>query len=143
MEQIFHFKPGMKVMQRWCCHQESDKEIIVIFIEFLPFCFSSIFVGYSLQCTSRFVIQSTQSISRVSWLKITDVSGAAPVSIIKVWRPQILEMETELVPETSVNFNQLTRLIDREEFINYSRHESNRIYIILHLRKYNNCLLKL
>jgi hypothetical protein len=33
-------------------------------------------------------------------------------------------MGTDMVPETSVIFNQLTRLSDREDFINFSRHES-------------------
>jgi hypothetical protein len=34
---------------------------------------------------------------------------------------------TELIPETSI-FNQLTRLIAREDFINVSRRESFRSY---------------
>jgi hypothetical protein len=33
-------------------------------------------------------------------------------------------MGTEMVPETSVMFNQLARLIAQEDFINFGRHES-------------------
>jgi hypothetical protein len=36
---------------------------------------------------------------------------------------------TELVPETSVIFNQLTRVMAREDFINVSRRESFTSYI--------------
>jgi hypothetical protein len=39
-------------------------------------------------------------------------------------------MGTELVPETSI-FKQLTRLIAREDFINVSRRESFKSYIVL------------
>jgi hypothetical protein len=38
--------------------------------------------------------------------------------------------ETEMVPETSVIFNQLTRLVAREYFNNFSRRESFRSYIL-------------
>jgi hypothetical protein len=34
-----------------------------------------------------------------------------------------------MVPETAAVFNQLTRLIGREDFINFSRRESFRSYI--------------
>jgi hypothetical protein len=54
------------------------------------------------------------AINRVSCLKITDVSGTIPVPIIRA--SETLIMETEMVSETSVIFNQLTRLIAREDF---------------------------
>jgi hypothetical protein len=37
---------------------------------------------------------------------------------------QTLMMGTEMVPETSVIFNQLTWLIAREDYINFSRRET-------------------
>jgi hypothetical protein len=58
------------------------------------------------------------------WPKITDVSGTISVSITAVL------MGTDMVPETSVIFNQLTRLVAREDFINVSRLESFRSYVI-------------
>jgi hypothetical protein len=51
-------------------------------------------------------IKSSQAISCVSRLKITNISGVVSVSIISV------TMGTEVAPETSVIFNQLT-LVDR------------------------------
>jgi hypothetical protein len=41
---------------------------------------------------------------------------------------QTLMIGTEIVPETSVIFNQLTRLITREDFINFGRCENLRLY---------------
>jgi hypothetical protein len=40
---------------------------------------------------------------------------------------QILMMGTEMIPETSVTFNQLTRLITREDYINLAVVESDQI----------------
>jgi hypothetical protein len=51
--------------------------------------------------------------------------------LVKNYRHQTLMMETEVFLETSVIFNQLTRLIAREDFINYNLRESFRSYIIL------------
>jgi hypothetical protein len=36
-------------------------------------------------------------------------------------------MMSEMVPETSVIFSQLTRLIARDDFINFSHNEASRI----------------
>jgi hypothetical protein len=47
------------------------------------------------------------ALSRVNWYEMTDVSGH-----------QTLMMRTQMLPEKSVIFNQLTRLRDREHFIN-------------------------
>jgi hypothetical protein len=46
-------------------------------------------------------------------------------------------MGTETVPET-LDFNELTRLSAREEFINFSRRESFTSYSHLHTRRYEN-----
>jgi hypothetical protein len=44
----------------------------------------------------------------------------------------VLMMGTEMVPETSVSsYNQLSRLIAREEFIAFSRHENLKSFILL------------
>jgi hypothetical protein len=53
------------------------------------------------------VIKSSRALIRISWLIITDVS------------------EVISVPETSVIFNQLTRLKAREYCINFCRRESS------------------
>jgi hypothetical protein len=41
---------------------------------------------------------------------------------------QLSQLVREVVPETSVIFNQVTRLIAREHFIDFSRRESLRFY---------------
>jgi hypothetical protein len=81
----------------------------------------------------------TKGLSAVfRWLKLIDVSGAISVPAVWVWcdirfgpsllyaspRPMTLVMGTEMVPETSVSFNQLTWLIARKGLNNFSRHES-------------------
>jgi hypothetical protein len=46
-------------------------------------------------------------------------------------------MGTEIVPETSVSTcNQLTRLCAREDFIEFSRRESFKLYIVRRLAGY-------
>jgi hypothetical protein len=40
-------------------------------------------------------------------------------------------MEAQMVPETLGFFRQLTQLVDREEFIEFSRRESLKSYICL------------
>jgi hypothetical protein len=59
------------------------------------------------------LLESFQAITHVSWLYMTNVSSLSPSR--SVW-PQILMKETEMVPETSVIFNQLTWLLDQEDF---------------------------
>jgi hypothetical protein len=44
---------------------------------------------------------------------------------------QILMIGTEIGPQTFVIFNQLTQLIAREDFINISRRESFKLYVII------------
>jgi hypothetical protein len=44
-------------------------------------------------------------------------------------RDHPLTMGKEMLPEMSVAFNQLTRLTARDDFIDFSRHESFRFYI--------------
>jgi hypothetical protein len=58
------------------------------------------------------LIKSSRAESRVSSLK-SNVSGTVSVPIIRA----ILMMGTETVPET-LDFNELTRLSAREDFIN-------------------------
>jgi hypothetical protein len=41
-----------------------------------------------------------------------------------------LKMGTELVLEMSMHFNTLTRLLAQESFVEFSRHESIKTYII-------------
>jgi hypothetical protein len=50
-----------------------------------------------------------------------------------------LRTRTEMVLETSVlsSFNQLTRLEARENFINFSRHESFKSYMTLNAQSYS------
>jgi hypothetical protein len=69
-------------------------------------------------------IKSSRAHSHVNWLREeTDVSGTISVPIIRV------VMWAEIVPETSVSsFNQLTRLCAREDFIEFSRRESFKLY---------------
>jgi hypothetical protein len=68
---------------------------------------------YDLKLSQRLtLIKYSRAISCVSWLKITDVSGTISVPIIIA-----LMMGTEMIPETSVIFNQLRWLIAREDFI--------------------------
>jgi hypothetical protein len=57
---------------------------------------------------------------------------------------QILMMEAEMVPETSVVFDQLTRMLAREGFINLSRLENISSYVARHLRlnKINNSVIR-
>jgi hypothetical protein len=65
--------------------------------------------------TKLWSIKSSLVIIYVSWLKITDVSGT-----IFVPHHQALMMGTEMVPETSVIFNQLMRRTAREDYIDVS-----------------------
>jgi hypothetical protein len=67
-------------------------------------------------------IKSSRAISRVSSLKI-NVSGTGSIPIIITSYHHMLIMGTEPVPQMSI-FNELTRLIARENFINVSRCES-------------------
>jgi hypothetical protein len=57
------------------------------------------------------LMKSSRAISRVSWLKITDVSGTIS-DIIKVWW-----WRQRWPPETSEICNQLTRLTNGEHLI--------------------------
>jgi hypothetical protein len=67
---------------------------------------------YDLKLSRRLtLIKPSQAVSRVSWLKLTDVSGTMSVPYSRA-----VIMRTEMVSETSVIFNQLTRLIAREGF---------------------------
>jgi hypothetical protein len=59
-------------------------------------------------------MKSSRAINHVSWFKITDVSGTIYVSIIRD-----MMIGTEMVPETSVVFYQLARLIASEDFIKF------------------------
>jgi len=59
------------------------------------------------------LIKSSQAISHVSFLKTANISGIISVTIIRA-----LMMGTEMVPETSAVFNELTWLIAREDFTN-------------------------
>jgi hypothetical protein len=58
------------------------------------------------------LIKYSLAISSVSWLKITDISGTISVPIVTAL------IGTKIEPEKSVIFNQLTRLVAREYFIN-------------------------
>jgi hypothetical protein len=70
---------------------------------------------YDLKLSQRLIlIKISRAISRVSWLNITDISGTISVPIIRA----VLMMGTDMGPETSVIFKQLSRLIARKDFIN-------------------------
>jgi hypothetical protein len=72
---------------------------------------------YDLKLSRRLtLIKSSLVISRVSRLQITDVSGTISVTIIMAMMS--LMMRTEMLSETSVTFNQLTRLVARDDVIN-------------------------
>jgi hypothetical protein len=65
------------------------------------------------------LIKSSRAISRVRWLKITDISGTISVRHHRGYGViMALMMGTEMVPETSVMFNQLTWMIVRENVVN-------------------------
>jgi hypothetical protein len=59
------------------------------------------------------------SISHVSWLKITDISGTISVPIIRVWYDDIITSDSlgaaKMTLEMSVIFNQLTQMIAQED----------------------------
>jgi hypothetical protein len=83
------------------------------------------------------LIKFSQAISHVSWLKITDVSAIHCQALFFDIRPQWW------VPETSVIFSQLTWMITRENFTNFSHHESLRSHIRLlwiSPRESSNCM---
>jgi hypothetical protein len=70
-----------------------------------------IYLGFEAFAVVRFD-EPSRHISRVSWLKITGISGA-----IFVMSHMSLVVGIGMVLETSVIFNQLTRLIPRERFL--------------------------
>jgi hypothetical protein len=63
-------------------------------------------VGHGLKLSWRHeLIKSFQAVSRVNKLKLADISGMVSV-------PIALMMGTETIPETSVSFSLLTRLLN-------------------------------
>jgi hypothetical protein len=73
------------------------------------------------------LIKSSQAIRRVSWLKITDVSGTISVPLIRIsCQILILLMRTEMVLEASVILNRSARLIGQDDLINFSRRKNFR-----------------
>jgi hypothetical protein len=73
---------------------------------------TSYFTRFCSRIVAVSAINSSWAIILVSWLKITDISGAV------------------MVLATSVIFKQLTCLIAREDFITSSHHESFRSYSV-------------
>jgi hypothetical protein len=57
-------------------------------------------------------------ISRVKWLNISDASGTIPVPIIRPTSWFVVGDRDD--PENVATFNQLTRPIAREDFINFN-----------------------
>jgi hypothetical protein len=64
-------------------------------------------------------IERSRAIRRVSWLKVTNVSGTIPTPIMRIRYDT-----SKMVPETSVIFNQITRLRALEHFIKFTRRET-------------------
>jgi hypothetical protein len=79
------------------------------------------------------LIKSYRAISHVWCLQITDGSETVSVPSLRIWhRHQILIIGTDMVPETSVIYNQLARYRTRKYVIKFNHPKSLTFYIIVH-----------